>query len=114
MQQYECIFDNINCSFAASVLMHRDSCYALLAPLNLPHDQIRDLLEEKDNEKMRQAWQDAELEQKLTKRLGTNCKIYLSFLEKLNRRILLLAHKLKLGPTFMVRCRISYRVSALT
>ena len=107
MQQYECVFDNINCSFAASVLIHRDSCYALLAPLNLPDDQIRDLLEEKDNEKMRQAWRDAELEQKLAKRLGMNCKTYLSFLAKLNRRILLLARKLKLGPKFMVRCWIS-------
>ena len=104
MQQYECVFNNINCSFAASVLIHRDSCYALLAPLDLPEDQIRDLLEEKDSEKMREAWRDVELEQKLTKRLGMSCKTYLSFLDKLNRRILLLAHKLKLGPKFMVRC----------
>lgn len=103
MQQYESVFDNINCSFAASVSIHRDSCYALLAPLNLPDDQIRNLLEEKNNEKMRQAWRDAELERKLTERLGINCKTYLSFLDKLNRRILLLAHKLKLGPNFMVR-----------
>lgn len=114
MQQYECVFDNINCSFAASVLIHRDSCYALLAPLNLSENQIRALLEEQDSEKVREAWRDAELQKKLVKRLGMNCKTYLSFLDKLNRRILLLAHKLKLGPTFMVSCWISYRVRSLT
>lgn len=103
MKQYECIFDNINCSFAASVLIHRDSCYALLAPLNLPDDQIRDLLEENDHEKMKLAWQQPELQRKLEKRLGMNYKTYVSLLDKLNRRILLLAHKLKLGPNFLVR-----------
>lgn len=114
MKQYECVFADINSSFAVSVGIYIESCYKLLAPLNLPDNQMKDLLLEKDNEKMKRAWENAELEQKLAKRLGMNCKSYLSFVDKLNRRISKLAHKLKLGPTFMVSCWISCGTRALT
>lgn len=114
MRQYECVFADINSSFGVSVGIYIESCYKLLAPLNLPDEQMKDLLLENDNEKMTCAWQNAELEQKLVKRLSMNCKSYLSFVHKLNRRILLLAHKLKLGPTFMVSCRISCKICGLT
>lgn len=102
MKQYECVFADINSSFGVSVGIYIESCYKLLAPLNLPDNQMKDLLLENDNEKMTRAWQNTELEQKLAKRLSMKCKSYLSFVDKLHRRIFMLARKLKLGPTFMV------------
>lgn len=105
MKHYECVFADINSSFGVSVGIYIDLCYKLLAPLNLPDHQMKDLLFENDSEKMRRAWQNTELEQKLEKRLSMNHKTYLSFAHKLNGRILKLADKLKLErTTFMVSC----------
>ena len=104
MKHYECVFADINSSFGVSVGIYIDLCYKLLAPLNLPDHQMKDLLLENDSEKMRRAWQNTELEKKLEKRLSMDRETYLSFVRKLNARILKLAHKLKLGPTFMVSC----------
>ncbi len=104
MKNYESVFADINCSLAVSVVIYNESCYKLLAPLNLPDHQMKDLLFEENSEKRKLAWTDAEFEQKLTRHLGIKCKDYLSFVNKLNRRILKLASKLKLGPKFMVSC----------
>lgn len=109
VKQYECVFADINTSFAVSVGIYTESCYKLLAPLNLPDAQMKDLLLEKDSQRMGDAWKDVSLEQKLTKRLGANCKTYLSFVDKLNRRILKLAHKLRLGPDFRVSLPCAFR-----
>ncbi len=92
MMQYECVFSDISVSFAASVAIFSNSCYQLLNPLNLPDQRLSELLIERKPG----AWSDKQLHQELKQRLGTNCKIYLSLIEKLNKRILLFCKKLKL------------------
>ena len=71
--------------------------------MNLSDAHMKNLLSEKDRIKLRDAWSSPELEQQLLRRLGHNCKPYLAFVDKLNRRILKFAHKLKLGSDFNVR-----------
>jgi len=92
MREYELVFDDIHASFAASVGIYTDSCYQLLRPLNLPDRQMNDLLEERKQE----AWSNSELTRALEMRLGSNTKVYISLMDKLNRRILLFCRKLKL------------------
>ena len=103
MKHYESDFLDIYASFAVSVATFNESCNTLLAPLSLPDDQIKNLLCETNEEKLKSAWVNAELEKKLAKRLGRNSKTYLAFANRLSRRISQLARKLKLGPEFMVR-----------
>ena len=92
MMQYECVFSDISISFAASVAIFSNSCFQLLNPLNLPDQRLSELLiDRKPN-----AWSDEQLHQELKQRLGTNCKIYLSLIDKLNKRIMLFCKKLKL------------------
>ena len=99
IKEYECIFSDIRISFAASVVIYMDSCYQLLSPLNLPDQQMNDLLEERK----REAWKIPQLQKDLEKRLGPKCKIYLSLVDKLNRRILLFCKKLQLNDNLMAR-----------
>lgn len=93
MKQYECVFSDIQISFSASVGIYMDSCYQLLNPLNLPDQQMNDLLEERK----REAWKSPQLRKDLEKRLGPNFKTYMLLLDKLNRKILLFCKKLKLN-----------------
>jgi hypothetical protein len=92
MKQYECVFSDIQISFAASVGIYTDSCYQLLNPLSLSDQQMNDLLEKRKSE----AWKSPQLQKDLEKRLGPNFKTYLSLLNKLNGKILLFCKKLKL------------------
>lgn len=104
MKEYEYVFADIHCSFTASVGIYIDSCYMLLNPLNLPDNQIKTLLEERKEV----AWKDPELRKGLEKQLGANCKIYLSLVNKLNRRILMFSKKLKLRTDLKVTLRSKY------
>jgi hypothetical protein len=98
MKEYEYVFNDIHSSFAASVVIYTESCYMLLLPLSLPDDQVTDLLEaRKEN-----AWKQAPLRIALAKRLGANCGVYLSLVEKLNKRIMMLCKKLKLSDDLRV------------
>ena len=98
MKEYECVFNDIQISFAASVGIYMDSCYQLLSPLNLPDQQMNDLLEDRK----RGAWKTPQLQKDLEQRLGPKCNIYLSLVDKLNRTILLFCKKLKLNNDLKV------------
>ena len=98
MKEYEYIFNDIHSSFAASVVIYKESCYMLLNPLSLPNERMKELLEDRNED----AWTQTTLQKALQKRLGGNCKVYLSLVDKLNRRILLLAKKLKLSADLRV------------
>ena len=98
MKEYEYVFVDIHTSFTASMLIYKDSCYMLLGPLNLPDNQMRDLLEERKED----AWKNPELRKGLEKRLGAECETYLSLVDQLNRRILMFGKKLKLRDDLKV------------
>ena len=98
MKEYEYIFNDIHSSFAASVVIYKESCYMLLNPLSLQDNQMKDLLEDRDEN----AWSGATLRKSLEKRPGSNSRVYLSLVDKLNRRILLHTKKLKLSPDLRV------------
>jgi hypothetical protein len=98
MKEYEYVFVDIHTSFTASMCIYIDSCYMLLGPLNLPNNQMRDLLEERKKD----AWKDPELCKGLEKRLGDKCETYLSLVDQLNRRILMFGKKLKLRDDLKV------------
>ena len=93
MRDFECVFDDIQTQFAASVGIYMDSCYQLLGPLNLPDKQMNELLEQRS----KNAWTDPTLQKVIESRLGPNYKVYLSLMERLNKRILLFCRKLKLN-----------------
>ncbi|KAF2464631.1 uncharacterized protein BDR25DRAFT_307145 [Lindgomyces ingoldianus] len=93
MKDYEMVFSDIHTSFAASVGIYTDSCYQLLSPLNLPDRQMNELLEGRQID----AWSNSELKEALEIRLGSNCKVYLSLMDKLNRRIVMFCKKLRLN-----------------
>ena len=99
MRAYERVFADIHSSFAASVWIFTDSCERLLSPLNLPHNQLNQLLGERSLD----AWKDAELCKGLQSRLGSNCGIYLSLVFKLNRGITKFGKKLGLRENLTVR-----------
>ncbi|KAI9772128.1 MAG: hypothetical protein M1840_001417 [Geoglossum simile] len=92
MKEYEYIFADIHTSFAASVGIYMDSCYILLNSLHLSDSQMKDLLEERNED----AWKDPQLRKDLERQLGANNEIYLSLVDKLNRRIVMFGKKLKL------------------
>jgi hypothetical protein len=98
MKEYEYVFNDIHSSFAASVVIYNESCYMLLNPLNLPDDRIKELFEDRNES----AWAEPTLVKALEKRLGRKSKVYLSLVDKLNRRIFLLAKKLKLSASLIV------------
>lgn len=108
VKNYECIFADINSSFAVSLSIFEYSCWKLLAPLNLSDAQMKTLLSESDDEKRRQAWRDGDLQRRLTERLGPSCQVYLAALCALRKRMSKLAHKLKLGPDFRVSLLADY------
>jgi hypothetical protein len=54
---------------------------------------MNDLLEDRKGE----TWKSPELQKDLEKRLGPNCNIYLSLVDKLNTKILMFCKKLKLN-----------------
>lgn len=99
MRDFECVFDDIQTQFAASVGIYMDSCYQLLGPLNLPDSQMNELLDQRK----REAWSDPLLEKAIETRLGANFKVYLSLMAKLNKRIMLFCRKLKLNDDLKVR-----------
>jgi hypothetical protein len=101
MKEYEYIFNDIHSSFAASILIYRESCYMLLNPLSLSDSRMKELLEDRDEN----AWTQTLLRRALEKRLGGNCRVYLSLVDKLNRRIRLLVKKLKLSADLRVSTR---------
>ena len=98
MRDYEMVFDDIQTQFGASVGIYMNSCYQLLGPLNLPDKQMNELLEQRNKE----AWTDSELQKAIESRLGRDYKVYLSLMEKLNKRIQLFCHKLKLNDDLRV------------
>ncbi|KAF2242297.1 hypothetical protein BU26DRAFT_584494 [Trematosphaeria pertusa] len=93
MRDYEDVFNDIQSQFGASVSIYMNSCYQLLGPLNLPDQQVIQLLEQR----RKAAWSDAQLRRAIESRLGPNYKAYVSLMEKLNKRIELLCKKLKLN-----------------
>ena len=99
MKDYDCVFSDIQTSFTASVLIYQNSCYQLLGPLNLPDQQMNDLLVQRSTE----AWKAPALQNDLEKRLGPNYRIYPSLISKLNKRILLFCEKLKLNHDLKAR-----------
>ena len=99
MKEYECVFSDIHTSFTVSVAIYTNSCYHLLSPLNLSDKQMNDLLVERKKE----AWKTPQLRKDLEKRLGLSCAIYLSLIDKLNKRILLFCKKLKLNDDLKAR-----------
>ena len=99
MKEYECVFSDIQTSFTASVAIYTNSCYHLLSPLNLSDQQMNDLLVQRKKE----TWKAPQLQKDLEKRLGSSCAIYLSLIDKLNRRILLFCKKLKLDDNLKAR-----------
>lgn len=98
MRNYEYVFKDIHTSFTASVGIYMNSCYTLLQPLNLPDNQMKDLLEERKMD----VWKDPELHNRLEKRLGVNSKIYLTLIDRLNRRIKMFGKKLRLDDDLKV------------
>ena len=99
MKDYDCVFSDIQTSFTASVLIYQNSCYQLLGPLNLPDQQMNDLLVQRSAE----AWKAPTLQNDLEKKLGPNYRIYPSLISKLNKRILLFCEKLKLNHDLKAR-----------
>lgn len=99
MKDYHYVFSDIRTSFTASVLIYENSCYQLLGPLNLPDQQMNDLLVQRSTE----AWKARALQIDLEKRLGPSYRIYPSLIDKLNKRILLLCKKLKLSSDLRAR-----------
>ncbi|KAF2118797.1 hypothetical protein BDV96DRAFT_568475 [Lophiotrema nucula] len=93
MRDYEIVFDDIRTQFGASMGIYLNSCYQLLAPLNLPDKQLNELLEQRKNT----AWADSDLQKSIEGRLGRDYNIFLLLMEKLNKRILLFCRKLKLN-----------------
>jgi len=104
MREYEYVFADIHTSFAASVGIYIDSCYILLNSLNLSDSQMKDLLEGRKED----AWKDPQLRKALEKRLGANYEIYLSLVDKLNRRILMFGKKLKLRDDLKAIFQLRY------
>lgn len=98
MRDYEDVFNDIQSQFGASVSIYMNSCYQLLGPLNLPDQQVIQLLEQR----RKAAWSDAQLRRAIESRLGPNYKAYVSLMEKLNKRIELLCKKLKLNDDLKV------------
>jgi hypothetical protein len=92
-REYKCIFSDFQIYFAASLMIYMDSCYHLLSPLNLPNDQMNDLLVERQIV----AWTNTELQQYFKKRLGPRYNIYVLLVMKLHRRIFLFCRKLQLN-----------------
>lgn len=99
MKDYECVFSDIQTSFATSAMIFKNSCYQLLYPLNLSNQQMKDLLVQRSTE----AWKAPALQNDLEKRLGPNYRIYPSLIRNLNKRIILLCKKLKLDNDFKAR-----------
>ncbi|KAF2865617.1 hypothetical protein BDV95DRAFT_612491 [Massariosphaeria phaeospora] len=92
MRDFEYVFDDIQTQFAASVGIYVNSCYQLLGPLNLPDEQMNELLDERNI----RAWSEPKLQSGVQARLGPNTKVYISLMAKLNKRIRLFCKKLKL------------------
>ncbi|PVI03052.1 hypothetical protein DM02DRAFT_521675, partial [Periconia macrospinosa] len=85
---------NISTSLDTSVGIYKDSCYLLLGPLNLPDQQMKDLL----LEPKREAWKSPQLQSDLVMRLGSSLTQYMSLINNLYKRILLFfGKKLKLN-----------------
>jgi hypothetical protein len=76
-----------------SVGIYINTCFKLLGPLDLPDGQMSALLSEQKAE----AWSDKTLQAALKTRLGEHHQRYVSLNNKLNKRILLLCQKLRLG-----------------
>ncbi|ORX96345.1 hypothetical protein BCR34DRAFT_619709 [Clohesyomyces aquaticus] len=94
MRDYEDVFNDIQSQFGASVSIYMNSCYQLLGPLNLPDQQVIQLLEQQPT---KVNWSDKQLQRGIERRLGPNYKAYISLTEKLNKRIKLFCKKLKLN-----------------
>jgi hypothetical protein len=98
MRDFECVFDDFHTQLETSVAIYMNSCYQLLGPLNLPDDQLSELL----GHPKKEAWSDPNLRAALENRLGNNYKVYVSAVEKLNKRISLFCRKLKLDDNMKV------------
>ena len=100
MKNYERVFSVIRVSFATSVAIYSESCYRLLRTINLPDQQMHDLLVERKSK----AWSTPQLKEQLEKRLGLRCAIYLELVNMLNARLKLFCKKLKLTDDLRARC----------
>lgn len=105
MWRYESVFDNLHVSLVISLSIYKDSCEQLLSPWMFPESKLCELLEKPAGN----AWQDAELNVSLRKRLGPTYSLYTAAVRQLNKRIILLGKKLKLAEDMRVRIDINPR-----
>lgn len=103
MWDYESIFENLHVSLVTILCIYRHSCEQLLSPLMLPESKRYELLEKPTGN----AWQDAELDDSLHKRLGVSYGPYKASVKQLNKKIILFGKKLKLGEDLRV-CNAAY------
>jgi hypothetical protein len=98
MQKYEEVFGYLHASFVIIACIYRNSCEELLSPLALSDAQVCQLLEDHDSS----SWENADLNDALRDRLGSNYLSFKSSVKQLNKKINLFARKLQLCDNFQV------------
>jgi hypothetical protein len=98
--RYECVFDCLHASLVTSLANYRNCCEELLSPFALPDTQLDDLFKKVDES----SWADSDLDSLVRERLHNNYLPFKLSVKQLNKKIILLARKLKLDKDFRV-CR---------
>jgi hypothetical protein len=103
IMDYESVFENLRTSFITELSIYRESCEALLRPLMLPDSQLKKLLAD---DPVVEAWKDVKIDNGIREHLKQDYETYDQCVRRLNKRIHLMARKLKLDKDLKVGINI--------